>query len=190
MDSVYDALFEIQQELDVPKNQWNDFGGYYYRNLEDIQEAVKPILKKHKAILILFDEVVLVGDRNYVKATAKLSVGNESVTGEGYARESFSKKGMDESQITGAASSYARKYALNGLFALDDVKDADNMDNRQKPDQEPQDDKPWYNDFDKDKMGMVEAIKTGKRTPEQIIENLSKNYKLSKKVREEIKGIK
>lgn len=126
-------LQAIQQELKAPKGQENKFGGYKYRSCEDIMEAVKPLLDKNNAILTIADDIILIGDRFYVKATAVLS---DSETGEqiaqttAFARESITKKGMDDSQITGAASSYARKYALNGLFCIDDTKDADTMDNR------------------------------------------------------------
>jgi hypothetical protein len=115
-------LLEIQKKLDVPKNQLNKFGGYKYRSCEDILEALKPLLDEP---VILADEIVQIGDRYYVKATAKY--GEVEVTA--YAREEETKKGMDASQITGSASSYARKYALNGLFAIDDTKDADTQDN-------------------------------------------------------------
>lgn len=126
-------LLEIQTKLKVPKGQRNDFGKYNYRNVEDIQEALKPLLAETKTTIKLSDEIMLVGDRFYVKATATLTNGSgDEVTTCGYAREALSKKGMDESQITGAASSYARKYALNGLLAIDDTKDADSFDNRQQ----------------------------------------------------------
>lgn len=116
----------IQSELKAPKGNFNSFGKYKYRSCEDIVEAVKPILAKHEAHLILSDDVVMVGDRIYVKATASIVKGGEVVgTSVAFAREAETKKGMDESQITGTASSYARKYALNGLLAIDDTKDAD-----------------------------------------------------------------
>lgn len=125
-------LTEIQAELKAPKNQYNSFGKYKYRSCEDILEALKPILKKHNAVLTLSDSVEAVGERVYIKSTATFKVdGEELVEATGYAREAETKKGMDESQITGSASSYARKYALNGLFLIDDTKDADTMDNRQ-----------------------------------------------------------
>lgn len=116
-------LVDIQTALKAPKNQRNSFGGYNYRSCEDILEAVKPLLGD--ASLVVYDEVVMVGDRYYVKATADLQCeeGRYQVTG--YAREAEIKKGMDDSQITGSASSYARKYALNGLFCIDDTRDAD-----------------------------------------------------------------
>lgn len=119
-------LLDIQSELKAPKGQYNSFGKYKYRSAEDILEAVKPICVKHGCELTLSDEIVYVGDRYYIKATAKLErEGSSPVTVTAYAREAETKKGMDESQITGTASSYARKYALNGLFCIDDTKDAD-----------------------------------------------------------------
>jgi len=119
------SLIEIQKELKVPKNQVNAFGKYKYRSAEDIIEAAKPICHKHDCGLVITDEVVLIGDRIYVKATAEINAKDDSWCAYGYAREEEVKKGMDAAQITGAASSYARKYALNGLFAIDDTKDAD-----------------------------------------------------------------
>lgn len=115
----------IQSEIKAPKGQFNKFGGYKYRSCEDIVEAAKPVLNKHGFALTLTDDIINVGGRFYVKATATISDGNETFSASAYAREEESKKGMDGSQITGAASSYARKYALNGLFAIDDTKDAD-----------------------------------------------------------------
>lgn len=115
----------IQSELKAPKGQFNSFGKYKYRSCEDIVEAVKPVLKKYNFALIITDELVLIGERYYIKATAVITNGTISYNASAYAREEESKKGMDASQITGSASSYARKYALNGLFAIDDTKDAD-----------------------------------------------------------------
>lgn len=115
----------IQEELKAPKSQYNRFGGYAYRSVEDILTAVKPLLVKEKAELTLTDELVLIGDRYYVKATATYEDKDGKKVVTGYARETENKKGMDASQITGTASSYARKYALNGLFLIDDTKDAD-----------------------------------------------------------------
>lgn len=120
-------LLAIQTELKAPKNLFNKFGNYKYRNFEGICEAVKPLLKKYNCTLTVFDSVENIGERYYVRATAMLRDCDSSgcVTCFAYAREAESKKGMDDSQITGTASSYARKYALNGLFLLDDTKDAD-----------------------------------------------------------------
>ena len=122
---IVKKLQAIQSELDVPKSQFNAFGKYYYRNAEDILAAAKPICIKHDCLLTVTDEIVMLGDRFYVKATARLTHGETGTETTAYAREEETKKGMDASQITGSASSYARKYALNGLFCLDDVKDPD-----------------------------------------------------------------
>lgn len=136
--SITNSLWEIQQKLKVPKNQNNSFGGYKYRSCEDILEAAKKTLPDGMT-LTLTDEIVNVGNANYIKATATISNGKETVSATGWARESVSKKGMDDSQITGSTSSYARKYALNGLFCIDDTKDADSdahTKERQKADKE------------------------------------------------------
>ena len=125
--SVYEKLMNIQSELKAPKGQRNSFGNYNYRSCEDILEAVKPLLAKHQAALTISDSIELIGTRFYVKATAKLVdvVDDTMIENTAYDRESESKRGMDDSQLTGATSSYARKYCLNGLFAIDDTKDAD-----------------------------------------------------------------
>lgn len=130
-------LNDIQSELKAPKGQYNSFGKYNYRSCEDILEALKPLLKAHKAELFLSDEVVLVGARVYVKATATFKGADETVTVTAFAREPEVKKGMDEAQITGTASSYARKYALNGLFLIDDAKDADTDEYKAEQDSAP-----------------------------------------------------
>ena len=125
--TLVEKLLNIQQELKAPKNQKNTFGGYNYRSCEDILEAVKPLLKKENLIMNITDELVYIGERYYIKATATITdieSGNQFIN-QAYAREEETKKGMDGSQITGTASSYARKYALNGLFLIDDQKDAD-----------------------------------------------------------------
>ena len=125
--NIKQKLLVIQNELKAPKNQRNSFGNYNFRSAEDILEAIKPLCVKYNAIVNLSDEVVLIGDRYYVKAHATIEdIETDNFReSNGYAREEAIKKGMDGSQITGAASSYARKYALNGLFAIDDTKDAD-----------------------------------------------------------------
>ncbi|HBA7191896.1 TPA: ERF family protein [Escherichia coli] len=120
---LHKKLWTIQQTLNAPKNQRNNFGGYNYRSAEDVLEAVKPLLQN--ITLTVSDEIVLIGERYYVKATATLSDGEDAIAVTAYAREEENKKGMDASQLTGATSSYARKYALNGLFCIDDAKDAD-----------------------------------------------------------------
>lgn len=156
---IYAQLRAVQAELKAPKNQYNSFGKYYYRNAEDILEAAKPLLAANGLTLVISDEIIVLGQplavaegsmqkvrglRFYVKATAKLfNDEGEVIENSAYAREEDLKKGMDESQITGAASSYARKYCLNGLFNIDDVKDADSngytpRGNGQQPQQQPQ----------------------------------------------------
>ena len=125
-------LIAIQSELKAPKSQFNKFGGYKYRKAEDILEAVKPLLNKQKCTLTITDDIVMVGNRIYVKATANIkNEKGECETTTGWAREEETKKGMDGSQITGASSSYARKYALNGLFAIDDNADSDTANDGQ-----------------------------------------------------------
>lgn len=155
--NIYEKLMNIQQELKAPKGQFNKFGGYKYRSCEDILEAVKPLLAKYKTTLIISDELENIGERYYVKATAKLInvEATESIENTAYAREEENKKGMDGSQITGTASSYARKYALNGLFDIDDTKDADTDEYSKTTNQQ--------------------EIEEKKATPKQI-EILEKNY--------------
>jgi hypothetical protein len=118
-------LAKIQQDLDAPKSQWNKFSSFYYRSCEDILEGLKPLL--NGLVLTMSDDVTLVGDRIYVKATVTLTDGVNTISNSALARESLTKKGMDDSQITGTASSYARKYALNGMFLIDDTKEIDSM---------------------------------------------------------------
>ena len=124
------ALATIQHDLNAPKSQYNSFGKYNYRSCEDILSALKPLLKKYGMTIVLSDEIVGVGDRYYIKATATLSDGKTSLMNSAFAREDEVKKGMDGAQITGTASSYARKYALNGMFAIDDQKDPDTNENK------------------------------------------------------------
>lgn len=127
INTVLKKLAKIQQELKAPKGQYNSFGKYKYRSCEDILEAVKPLLKANDCSMQIKDELVNIGERYYIKAEVKLydNKTSEYVSNTAYAREEESKKGQDASQITGTASSYARKYALNGLFLIDDTKDAD-----------------------------------------------------------------
>lgn len=131
--NLYEKLATIQQELIAPKNQYNSYGKYNYRSCEDILEGLKPFMSKLKVILKITDELVYIGERYYIKATASLiDVESEAViSNTAYAREEENVKGMSLAQITGSTSTYARKYALNGLFCIDDVKDADSRDNRQ-----------------------------------------------------------
>jgi uncharacterized protein (DUF3820 family) len=130
--NIYEKLLKVQLELNVPKNNYNKFGNFYFRNAEDIIEGVKPLLEKYGLLMSISDDLVIIGDRYYVKSQITLrDIEDEEKTvyTTGYARESENKKGMDDSQVTGSTSSYARKYALNGLFATDDTKDADSMNN-------------------------------------------------------------
>lgn len=123
--TIYQKLIEVQEELKAPKGQYNSFGKYYFRSTEDIVEALKPLLIKRGLLLLMYDEIELIGSRIYVVSTADLTDGAANIKVSARARESETKKGMDDSQITGTASSYARKYALNGMFLIDDSKDAD-----------------------------------------------------------------
>lgn len=124
--NIYQSLNYIQSNLKAPKGQFNSFGKYHYRSCEDILEGVKPHLQETKTCLVISDEIVTIGEHNYIKATATLySADGGAVANSAFAKEPLEKKGMDPSQITGATSSYARKYALNGLFCIDDTKDAD-----------------------------------------------------------------
>ncbi|MEY8321880.1 ERF family protein [Lachnospiraceae bacterium 46-61] len=138
--SVYSKLFEIQQNLKAPKGQYNKFGKYTFRSCEDILEALKPLLASQKAIIVLSDELTNIEQRYYIKATARIIdiETGEQITNSAYAREDENKKGMDLSQITGASSSYARKYALNGLFCIDDNKDSDTTNIYKKESQKQQ----------------------------------------------------
>jgi len=156
MSDFIKQVAKIQRDLKAPKNQYNSFGKYKYRSCEDILEGLKPLLGD--LVLTVSDDVVLVGNRIYVKATATITNGKESLSNSALAREAENKKGMDDSQITGTASSYARKYALNGLFCIDDSKDAD----RNEPTQ--------------DDMSWVNAIKNKQTTLEKIIDPDYRSY--------------
>ena len=131
---MIDKLIKIQSELKAPKNQTNTFGKYKYRSCEDILEAVKPLCHENGLALTITDEIIEVGGRIYVKATATISDGNDSLSVSAWAREALEQKGMADAQLTGATSSYARKYALNGLFCIDDTKDADATNTHGKED--------------------------------------------------------
>lgn len=142
MSKIYQKLLSIQTTLKAPKKEFNKFGGYKYRSCENILEAVKPHLSQQKLSLTITDEVVFKEGRYYVKATATITdiENGEQISVEGWAREEESKKGMDGSQVTGASSSYARKYALNGLFAIDDNKDSDTTNNGKPAEPKPETD--------------------------------------------------
>lgn len=153
--TLYEKISDIQLRLKAPKSQYNSFGKYNYRNCEDILEAVKPLLSEHKLFINISDTVECIGNRYYIKATVTLSDGENSISSQAYAREEESKKGMDGSQVTGASSSYARKYALNGMFAIDDTKDSDttNTNGKEQPKEKPKEYKceccgKLFSDFD------------------------------------------
>ena len=143
----YEKLLEIQTELKAPKGQYNNFGKYKYRSCEDILEAVKPLLAKHKATLFITDSIKQIGERYYLEATTHFVdvESGEEITVTAYAREEKEKKGMDGSQVTGASSSYARKYALNGLFDIDDTKDSDTTNDGKDDNKE--DKKDWRSEY-------------------------------------------
>lgn len=180
--SIIKRLNEIQKALNAPKGQRNEFGKYNYRSCEDILSAVKPLLGDDLA-LIVSDDVVLIGDRFYIKATAKITDGKESAENTAFAREQFSKKGMDEAQITGTASSYARKYALNGLLAIDDTKDADT----QKPDDNEKD---WLNlDSNSEAYHWIEGQVVNGKTADWVLSTTRKKYKVSKETEQSIRSM-
>lgn len=164
---------DIQHKLKAPKGQYNSFGKYNYRSCEDILEGVKPLLKEHNLALLIDDEIVQIGERYYVKATAKITDGREIVSATAYAREPDTKKGMDESQITGATSSYARKYALNALLCIDDTKDADTMDNSKKPVQQTQETVYNWNSL------KTRAVQGG-ISEEELVHYVTETFKVSK----------
>ena len=186
---ISDKLVNIQSELKAPKNQRNNFGNYNYRSCEDIVEALKPLLKKEGLFLTLSDEVVERGGRVYILATAKISDGENELHTQGFAREAETQKGMNDAQITGSASSYARKYALNGLFCIDDTKDADTNEQKTQTNnpkaqvQYEDNDKPWidkkvlestaFADFLKKEKGIKKDVKT-------VLSEVRKKYKVSK----------
>ena len=177
--NIYEKLHRIQNELKAPKGQYNSFGNYKYRSCEDIFEAVKPLLEKYNLILITTDEMINIGDRYYIKAVAKLVDVDmpyeefdecravNCITNVGWAREEEVKKGMDGSQITGASSSYARKYALNGLFLIDDTKDSDTTNVGEEPTKE-----------DAEKYVITFGKYNGKLLSEVIKDSWYKNYLL------------
>lgn len=158
--SVYEKLSKVQSELKAPKGQYNSFGKYKYRSCEDILEAVKPLNAKHGVVLTVGDEVVEISNRFYVKATAVFVdiESGEKIINTALAREDDSKKGMDGSQITGTASSYARKYCLNGLFCIDDTKDADTDEYRHQQERKPQERNPQESQYVKVVNGRTSVL--------------------------------
>ncbi len=153
--AVREKLLAVQSELKAPKGQTNTFGKYKYRSCEDILESVKPLLKKHNATLVISDSLELIGERYYIKATATFQdiETDGIIQNTAFARESAEKKGMDDSQVTGATSSYARKYALNGLFLIDDTKDADTDEYRNQ--QKTKEERKFDEKVEKDKVSKI-----------------------------------
>ena len=181
--NIYKKLLLIQSELKAPKGQKNTFGNYKYRSCEDILESVKPLLLKNNTALHISDEIVLIGDRYYIKATATLTDIDSQLYVENiaYAREEETKKGMDGSQITGTASSYARKYALNGLFCIDDTKDAD-TDEFQKNTQEKPKKASQFNNIsqdDNDETKIEAEFNSKLAESESDLDKVLEYYKLS-----------
>jgi hypothetical protein len=160
--TFYERLASIQEHLNAPKNQYNSFGKYKYRSCEDILEGVKPLLKG--LFLSISDEIVLIGDRYYVKATATITDGENKHTATAMAREEESKKGMDAAQVTGATSSYARKYCLNGLFGIDDAKDADTDEHKQQQNSAPE---------QKQNPSQAQQRQHDARSPQQLLTDFS-----------------
>jgi|SRR6185503_4493628 len=159
--TIGERLLAVQTRLKAPKGQKNTFGNYAYRSCEDILEAVKPLLSEHGLLLRLWDEIELIGDRYYVKATANVELAEDNAKFEqatAFAREAESKKGMDEAQVTGSASSYARKYALNGLFNIDDTKDADTNEQREQSNNAPAVEKPELEEPSPKQLLMLKGV--------------------------------
>ncbi|HCD7251483.1 TPA: ERF family protein [Citrobacter farmeri] len=161
-NEFYARLAAIQEHLNAPKNQYNSFGKYKYRSCEDILEGVKPLLKG--LFLSISDEIVLIGDRYYVKATATITDGNNCHSASAMAREEESKKGMDAAQVTGATSSYARKYCLNGLFGIDDSKDADTDEHKHQQNATP---------AQKQSQPQAQQKQHDARSPQQLLTDFS-----------------
>ena len=185
-----EALLKIQQELKAPKWQFNKFGGYKYRSCEDIIEAVKPLLGKYGCVLNMNDEIVCIEGRFYVKATATLFAKEGAVSTTAFAREEESKKWMDWAQVTGSASSYARKYALNGLFAIDDGVDPDSTNKWEEKveakEEKKSDDKPWFNDPDLDKFVEFAKQYSGADDALKVIRT---KYKVSKTMEAKVRQL-
>ena len=165
--NLYQKLLLVQNELKAPKSQRNSFGNYNYRSAEDILEAVKPVCQKYDCVIKVSDDIVLIGERYYIKASARFyNLAGDFEESIAFAREPESKKGMDESQITGTASSYARKYALNGLLCIDDNKDADTDEHAKEV-------KPELRLISKEQIEIIQGLITEERLPKMLA-----NYKV------------
>ena len=173
----HEKFINAQKSIVVPKGNWNEFGKYSYRSCEDILAAAKPVLSSYGLFVTVTDSVVLVGDRHYIESTAKVSDGNQWIEARAFARESLVKKGMDESQITGTASSYARKFALSGLLGLDDGKEPVSTDD----------------DTGLSKEQAIELLRTRlkemKKNEAGLLDYLSKKYETNLKFLEDLNSV-
>lgn len=187
-------LLEIQKELKAPKAQKNTFGNYNYRSAEDILEAVKPLNAEKGLLLTLSDEPIFIGEWHYIKATATITDGKDTHSVSAFARESLSKKGMDDSQITGTASSYARKYALNGMYLIDDTKDADTDEHRKQGEKgSGKQEQPASDLITPPQMKALGAkvgniAKSTEQEQTAVYESACKHFKISKPAKELTKG--
>jgi hypothetical protein len=190
--SVYTLLNKVQTELVAPKNQFNAFGKYNYRSCEDILEGVKSLLKEVNCVIVISDTIEMVGDRIYIRATARFidCKTGDAVESTALAREELSKAGMALPQVTGSSSSYARKYALNGLLLVDDSKDSDTMDNSKEGEPQQQQQKQYEDDPNKEWLGditqLVAFCKTHNLSPADSLLQGRKKYKISKVKAKEI----
>ena len=193
---IYEKLLNIQTTLKAPKGQFNRFGNYKYRNCEDILESLKPLLFDNKVVVLINDDIVAVNDRIYIKTTVTLkdTESEEKIETTAFAREEETKKGMDSSQITGSASSYARKYALNAMFAIDDTKDSDTTNqgtNNQEENRNTQSQKKDYKDMtDKEKIvTCTKFINTNKNEHNELIESMCNGKNLGEMTVKELEAI-
>ena len=194
MADFYKKLIKVQATLNAPKSQFNSFGKYHYRSCEDIMGALKPLLAAEGLFQHVSDEIVMIGDRHYVKATVIVTDGELSVSNSALAREDRDKKGMDGAQVTGASSSYARKYALNGMWNIDDSKDADtnefrDQQARQAKNEIKQQSKPSLERIEGQTLNAVTQWASEGMSAEHICERLASKYALSASVVEHVKSI-
>ena len=194
MADFYKKLIKVQATLNAPKSQFNSFGKYHYRSCEDIMGALKPLLAAEGLFQHVSDEIVMIGDRHYVKATVTVTDGELSVSNSALAREDRDKKGMDGAQVTGASSSYARKYALNGMWNIDDSKDADtnefrDQQARQAKNEIKQQSKPSLERIEGQTLNAVIQWTNEGMSAEHICERLASKYALSASAIEHVKSI-
>lgn len=194
MSDFYKKMIKVQATLNAPKGQFNSFGKYHYRSCEDIMGALKPLLAAEGLFQSVSDEIVMIGDRHYVKATVTVTDGQTSVTNSALAREDRDKKGMDGAQVTGAASSYARKYALNGMWNIDDSKDADTNEFRDQQarhakNEVKQQAKPSLSAIEGQTLTAVNQWANEGMSAEHICEKLSSKYSLTESAIASVKSI-